>query len=378
MANLNVIGVSYQSQTSLAITDCLDQITQGLMGRMPNYLLVFADLNLDHKNLALELKSRAPQAQIIGITTSHISLNNQRPHLAIIGLHLDNTKIITSIGNNISQDPITATNQIINQIMGSTNNQSPLEIILLTSQPTNLDIVLKHLYSSLPAPIPIHSLTAFGFPQTHPPYIFYDNQILPDAIIAMAIYQTPFINATTYHTTTPIGVPLPITKQKDNLIQEINHLPACTLYEQYLPAYKLNRLPQTQFINLTTSFPLCLYTHPDLTIVAPQSANDEAHLVLPIQVPLDCQLVSLATHDPTQIETHIAQSLTNLINSQCTISFTSYNRHTDNSSEQSETQAIQKNIDSPSLLTITPNSFITTKQSPISISLPGRTVINFS
>ena len=288
MANLNVIGVSYQSQISLAITDCLDQITQGLMGRLPNYLLVFADITLNHKNLALELKSRAPQAQIIGITTSHLSLDTKNPHLAIIGLHLDNTKIITSIGNNISQDPITATNQIINQIMGSTNNQPPLEILLFASQPTNIDLVLKNLYSSLPTPIPIHNLTAFGFPETHPPYIIYDNQILPDAIVTLAIYQTPFINATTYHTTTPIGVPLSITKHKENIIQEINHQPACTIYEQFLPAYKLNRLPQTQFINLTTAFPLCLYTHPDLTIIAPQTASPEVHLILPIQVPNNC------------------------------------------------------------------------------------------
>lgn len=374
MANLNVLGVSYHHHLPTAISETIASMTEKLSGRLANLILVFSTFNLTNE-LTSNLKNQSPQAQIIGMRVSHLTLNNQNPTLALIGIHPQTVRIVPGIGTQISANPLQAINQITSQILGSSNNQPPIELLLLNSQPARIDTIFNSLYTNLNAHPPSYLMTC-PITEDHSPTIFFDNQLLSDSLIALGIYNDSFISAASYQTSTPIGVPQKITQFQGNIIHQVNNLPATTLYEQYLPNYKLARLPLSQLYNLTSSFPICLFTSPQLTFLNPLGITPQGGLILPIDLPPHLELVSLATQDLSSIENHINQTFTSLNQSNCTISLNTLNRHADVTTEQAETDLIQQAIQSDSLLTVTVNDFSTATSSAINFNQPGRMVLN--
>ncbi len=379
MANLNVAGVSYHTQTEQAVNDSLTQITQRLSGRLPNCLFVFSNHQFDSSVLVRTLKNLSPQALIVGMSISHLCFHNTAPTLAIIGTHLDTNRLVPGVGLSALSHPQQAVNQALSQILGSADNQIPTQLIIFTAQPQNLDQALPLISQGLSTPVPIYVFTAFA-PDQSQGTVFFNDQALQQAVVALGIYGQPIINATSYNSFTPIGKPERITSQKPYHLISVNNQPAVHLYEQFLPSHHLSQLPPAQFQSLTSAFPLCLFTSPDLTIISPLSATPEGSLVLPIEIPHQSNLVSLSSHDLTQIEPIITQKFTPATTPEdFFVSFNSYNRHVDIVSEQSETQLIEKTLGlSTPMLSITCQGFNSSPPPIINYTHHGRLVVNLT
>ncbi|OCQ99969.1 hypothetical protein BCD64_02490 [Nostoc sp. MBR 210] len=234
-----VVGHSNDPDSLSAISEILEQCQENLKGKLPQAGILFAAIDFDYALILQEITKAFPSIELIGGTTdAEISslLQFQQDSIALMLFCADEIEIYAGLGRNLSQDPILATQQAVEQAKSKIKNQASSQLCLTFPESLTVDgvSIVEGLKLALGKDIPIFGgLTAdqWKFEKT---YQFFQTEILSDAVPVL-IFSGKFLFsqgvASGWH---PLGKKGKITKVDKNILYEINHKPALDFYHHYL------------------------------------------------------------------------------------------------------------------------------------------------
>jgi len=135
------------------------------------------------------------------------------------------------ISENLQKDPISAGKTISNNI-----NENPIGLFIFPDFTVNFDKLLIGIEENLQnkKTIPIWGAVAgdnFAFKKT---YQYYNDKVLSEGVSWAILYGKTEIAAAVIHGCIPIGSKRYITKCKENIIYEIDNIPADQVMSEYL------------------------------------------------------------------------------------------------------------------------------------------------
>ncbi|ALF53211.1 hypothetical protein ACX27_10720 [Nostoc piscinale CENA21] len=234
-----VVGHSNDPDSLSAITEVLEQCQENLDGKLPQAGILFAAIDFDYAIVLQEIVQAFPGIELIGGTTdAEISslLKFQQDSIALMLFCADEIEIYAGLGRNLSQDPILATQQAVEQAKSKIKNQANSQLCLTFPESLTVDgvAIVEGLKLALGKDIPIFGgLTAdqWKFEKT---YQFFQTEILNDAVPVL-IFSGNFLFsqgvASGWH---PLGKKGKITKVDKNILYEIDGKPALDFYHHYL------------------------------------------------------------------------------------------------------------------------------------------------
>ncbi|MBU7585773.1 MAG: FIST C-terminal domain-containing protein [Nostoc sp. TH1S01] len=234
-----VVGHSNDPDSLAAITEVLEQCQDNLNGKLPQAGILFAAIDFDYALILQEIVQAFPGIELIGGTTdAEISslLKFQQDSIALMLFCADEIEIYAGLGRNLSQNPILATKQAIEQAKSKIKNHASSQLCLTFPESLTVDgvAIVEGLKLALGKDTPIFGgLTAdqWKFEKT---YQFFQTEILNDAVPVL-IFSGNFLFSqgvsSGWH---PLGKKGKVTKVDKNILYEIDHKPSLDFYHHYL------------------------------------------------------------------------------------------------------------------------------------------------
>ncbi|AFY41404.1 FIST signal transduction protein [Nostoc sp. PCC 7107] len=234
-----VVGHSNDPDSLAAITEVIGQCQDTLSEKRPQAGILFAAIDFDYALILQEIVLAFPGIELIGGTSdAEMSslLKFQQDSLALMLFCADEIEIHAGLGRNLSQDPMLATKQAVEQAKAKIKHPSLSQLCLTFPESLTVDgvAIVEGLKVALGKDIPIFGgLTAdqWKFEKT---YQFFQTEILSDSVPVL-IFSGNFLFsqgvASGWH---PLGKKGKVTKVNKNILYEINSKPALDFYHHYL------------------------------------------------------------------------------------------------------------------------------------------------
>jgi hypothetical protein len=236
------VGHSDDPDSAYAIAEILDQCTTALAGAIPKAGLLIASIAFDHALILATICQAYPGIQLIGGTSvGEMSsvLGFQEDSVMLMLFSADDIEIQAGIGRNLSQDPVKATQQAVNQ--AKTHLTQPIKLCLTIAESLTSDAVtlLEGLTQNLGDTVPIYGgLSANDWRlgenfQLKKTYQFFGPEVLTDSVPVLLFSGNLVISSGVSTGQHPIGKQGLVTKSHGNTILEIDGRPALEFYREY-------------------------------------------------------------------------------------------------------------------------------------------------
>ncbi len=237
MAILVGVGASQKKDPQEAIEEAFSQASSGLSNNAPIFMTLFASPTVyDQQTLLKTLKSKAPNAVIIGcstageITSTAGSLDSS---VALMAIYSDTMKFIPGVGYNIHQDARQAGRGLGESILKTGGGKPKAGLILPDGLAGNGADVVRGVLDVLGQDFMLAGGAAgddYLFKQT---FEYLDDQALSGAVVGVGLYGDFSFGIGVRHGWIPIGIPRTATKSKGNILYELDHKPAIEFYEDH-------------------------------------------------------------------------------------------------------------------------------------------------
>ncbi|MBD2497758.1 FIST signal transduction protein [Nostoc sp. FACHB-280] len=234
-----VVGHSNDPDSLAAITEVIEQCQANLNEKLPQAGIVFVAIDFDYALILQTIVQTFPGIELIGGTSdAEISslLQFQQDSLALMLFCSDEIEIHAGLGKNLSQDPILATKQAVEQAKSKIKHPAISQFCLTFPESLTVDgvAIVEGLKLALGKDIPIFGgLTADQW-QFQKTYQFFQTEILNDAVPVLIFSGQLLFSqgvASGWH---PIGKKGKVTNVDKNILYEINGKPALEFYHHYL------------------------------------------------------------------------------------------------------------------------------------------------
>jgi len=231
------VGHSNDPDSQAAIEDVLEQCTLALKGEMPQAGLLFAAIDFDFSGILQCIDQAFPGIELIGGTTDgEISsvLAFQQNSLTLMLFCAEGVEIAAGIGHNVSRDPLSATQQAVEQAKRKNSTEARLCLTLPEGLLASGVSIVENLSLALGTNIPIFGgLTADRW-QFKTTYQFFQTEVVSDAVPILLFSGNLLFSCGVASGWSPIGKKGRVTRVEKNVLYEIDGQPALAFYRHYL------------------------------------------------------------------------------------------------------------------------------------------------
>jgi len=267
------IGHSEDIDAIDAINEVIEQCNEELDGSFPNAAILFAAIDFDHKEILNRVNKEFPGIQLIGGTTDGEMSSKEgflEDSVTMICFHSDDLEFVVGCGKNVSSNPISVSKNATDAAKQNLSSEPKICLTCFESLTTSALMIIKGLQESLGVRFPIlggSSGDQFRFKQT---FQFYNNEVLTDSATIMLIsgdLKYSYGVATGWQ---PIGNKYKVTKSENNIVYEIEGIPAIDFYNNMLGEYQ----------TISPEYPLAVFEESDMHFFlrAPMANNDDGSI----------------------------------------------------------------------------------------------------
>lgn len=232
-----VVGHSNDPDSLSAVEEVIQQCASSLAGNIPKAGIIFAAIDFEHSLILQQIHQAFPGIELIGGTTDgEISsvLDFQQDSITLMLFCSDEVDIYAGVGRKVSNDPITATKQAVEQAKSKSTAAPKLCLTHPESLTTSGVSILNGLKLALGQDVPIFGGLAADQSRYQNTYQFFQTEVLSDSVPILLFSGTILFShgvASGWH---PIGQISKVTKVDKNIVYEIDGKPALDFYHHYL------------------------------------------------------------------------------------------------------------------------------------------------
>ncbi|MEH2080140.1 MAG: FIST N-terminal domain-containing protein [Nostoc sp.] len=232
-----VVGHSNDPDSLAASEEILQQCASSLAGDIPKAGIIFAAIDFDHSLILQQIDRAFPGIELIGGTTDgEISsvLEFQQDSITLMLFCSDEIEIHAGVGRKVSEDPITATKQAVDQAKAKSIAPPKLCLTHPESLTTSGVSILNGLKLALGQYVPIFGGLAGDQSRYQSTYQFFQTEVLSDSVPILLFSGTILFSHAVASGWHPIGQTSKVTKVDKNIVYEIDGKPALDFYHHYL------------------------------------------------------------------------------------------------------------------------------------------------
>ncbi len=232
------VGHSADIDLEPAVETVLAQVTAALGSERASAGLLFVANGLDHRQVVSRIRAALPGVPLIGCTTAGEASTIegfQDDSILLVLFHSPDVRFSIAVGRTPSADPgraVAEAHEAIARQLGGTRPQ--LCFMLSDTVDGDPDLALRALLERFDGTIPIVGGAAASYPPWSRTSIFFEDEILSDAFVLLAL-AGPLKIATAAETSwRPVGEPGRVTAAAGPTILRIDDAPALDFYRGML------------------------------------------------------------------------------------------------------------------------------------------------
>lgn len=229
------VGHSDDPDALGAIDEAIEQCQASIAGMTPQAGTIWMAVNFDHELILQHIQEVFPGIHMIGCTTDgEVSsvLAFQQDSIVLTLFYSDEIEIRAGVGRQVSQDPIAAAQQAVQQAQG--NSPARLCIAVPESLTTSGIAILDSLKTALGQDFPIYGGLAAEEGLFQSTYQFYQSEVLQDALPILLFSGAALkFSHGVQSGYQPMSQPKRVTKVDRNILYEIDGKTAIESYRDY-------------------------------------------------------------------------------------------------------------------------------------------------
>jgi len=231
------IGHSDDVDSINAITEVLNQCSDSLNDLPAHAGLLFSSIDQDFQSILNKINETHPGIELIGCTTDgefSSVLGFAEDSILLILFHSDDCKWKAGIGRNVSDDPIAIVEQAAKLALTQLRQEPKLCIVTPESLTTSADSILAGLRNQLGATFPILGGTAGDQLRVKQTFQFYNNEVLSNSAPFLLFSGPISLSFGVESGWKPVGNKGKVTRVENNILYQIDDIPATDYYQHYL------------------------------------------------------------------------------------------------------------------------------------------------
>lgn len=252
------IGVSSQADVFAAGEEAALQMVSHLAGCKPDLVLVFSSIRFADPRMLKAVRSITGTAPLIGCTDAGgiITAGPRRRSVTVIGLASQAAAFVTGVERDLSHHARSSGERLA-QSLKALATQPPRALLVF---PDGLSVSGSEVTLGLQNGIGRDAITLAGacaaddlfFQKT---FQFYNDEILTDSLPGALLCGDIHVGVGVRHGWLPVGRPRRVTRASGNVVYQLDHRPAVSIYEDFL-GLKRDELGQEPLASVTLTYPL--------------------------------------------------------------------------------------------------------------------------
>jgi hypothetical protein len=254
-----------------------------LNGEAPALVIVFTTPRYDMQVLISTIRSLTGDALLIGSTSSgeivqgrHLDIG---AGLGVLAITAGNYKFGVASAGRVKADLNQAGQTVVREAKNIAGPSSYAAVLLIADAMLgNLQELVQGAYRITGPKVSIVGGAAGDDQKFIRPYVFHNDQVLEDGVVALWIASDHPLPVVTCHGWKPIGVPLLVTRAQGTQIIELDGRPANQVYEEQL-GFKPGELTSENFWGVSILHPFGLLQSDGASVIrVARSKNDQGIL----------------------------------------------------------------------------------------------------
>lgn len=257
MATYVGVGTSKKADAFTAGREAVKMAYAQMRQERADLVMVLSSSRYNHQELLKAITPLDKETQLIGCTTAGeiTVLGPETNSVAVMAIKSDTIKFSTGLGENISKNARLA-GQLAARMAAKTK-YAPRNLLIMFPDGLsgNGSDIIRGAQDVLGTSFPIVGGSAgddFCFQKT---YQFFNQQILSDSVPCLLLSGEMAFGIGLRHGWQPIGKFRTVTKSWSNLILEIDHKPAVSIYEDYF-GKEADELKKEPLARMAITYPL--------------------------------------------------------------------------------------------------------------------------
>lgn len=251
------VGLSSLRDASQAGHEACMLAMQRMGEGKPDFLFVFSSVSFDQQEVVRAVRDASGQAPLIGCTDAG-EITAEGPaqkSVAVMAIQSDRIAFTNGLGLGIKEDARAAGVAVAKDI--AAHSQSPLRTLVMLSDVlvgNGADIVRGAL-DVLGANFPLVGGAAgddFLFQKTSQ---YRDDEVATGAIAGVGLSGSFTLGIGVRHGWLPIGIPMKVTKSHGAIVEELDHRPAISIYQDYF-GEKAEDIKKEPLARMAITYPL--------------------------------------------------------------------------------------------------------------------------
>ena len=263
---------------------------EGLPNKKPQLLVVFASVAFDQDQMLQGIRATAPDALIIGCSTAgEISTEGlaMEKSIVVLAMESDQMEFWGGVGNHLMWNPRQAGTECANAIQYASNGYVRSCLMFLDVISGNGELGIAGMREKLGPSIPLYGAAAADDLLFFKTYQYFNEAVLSGSMVGLGMSGEFTCAAALADSFLPIGIPRVVTKATGVTVQEIDHKPAFSMYEDYFGTEHSLELRERLLSDLAVTFPLGILDPATNSLISrnPIYADKEGGMVFTAQIP---------------------------------------------------------------------------------------------
>jgi len=231
------IGHSSDVDTIDAIEEVLIQSKKSLNSLSAQSGILFCSIDQDFQSVLDRINQTYPGIELIGCTTDgefSSVLGFAEDSILLILFHSDDCKLKAGVGRNVSDDPVAIVEEAVKSTISQLKQEPKLCIVTPESLTTSADAILHGLRKQLGTNFPILGGTAGDQLRVCQTFQFYNNEVLSNSAPFLLFSGPISLSFGVESGWKPVGKKGKVTRVVNNILYEIDDIPATDYYQHYL------------------------------------------------------------------------------------------------------------------------------------------------
>jgi len=231
------VGHSDDVDSVDAIEEVLNQCSDSLNDLPAHAGIVFSSIDQDFQSILNKINETYPGIELIGCTTDgefSSVLGFVEDSILLIVFHSDDCEWKAGIGRDVSNDPTGIVEKVAKSTISQLKQEPKLCIVTPESLTTSADSILAGLRNQLGANFPILGGTAGDQLRVKKTFQFYKNEVLSDSAPFILFSGPISLSFGVESGWKPVGNKGKVTRVENNILYQIDDIPATDYYQHYL------------------------------------------------------------------------------------------------------------------------------------------------
>jgi len=263
---------------------------EGLPNKSPKLLIVFGSVVFDQDQLLQGIHATSPDALVLGCSTAgEMSTEGLSMEKSVVELAIESDQMDFwgGVGNHLLWNPRQAGIECANAIQYASNGYVRSCLMFLDVISGNGELGISGMREKLGPSIPLYGAAAADDLLFFKTYQYFNSLVFSGSMVGLGMSGTFTCAAALADSFLPIGIPRVVTKASGVTVQEIDHKPAFSMYEDYFGTEHSLELRERLLSDLAVTFPLGVFDPSTNSLISrnPIYADQEGNMIFTANIP---------------------------------------------------------------------------------------------